>query len=210
MINDMATDTSIVNSALETGKNISEFGMLAVTAGFFLVLSALMMITYFRWFMKIVNDMLTNQKATMQELLNSTRTQNNQLADIAEGIIPETQARVKVIANLAFDLASEKVMKLIKQVRDENHIENKEATERKVRQLLLNIFDDRNSKFDAFTYRGRKLSSYTDPAWIDEISRVVLNELYNDKGPSDARAYSNISMVYNRIKVEFYQHMTGD
>ena len=36
--------TEVVNAALQTGKGISDFGMMAITAGFFLVLSALLMV----------------------------------------------------------------------------------------------------------------------------------------------------------------------
>ena len=66
-----------IHAALETGKGISEFGMMAITAGFFLVLSALMMTACFRWFMKMINDMLVAQKDTMKQLLDETRTQND-------------------------------------------------------------------------------------------------------------------------------------
>ena len=208
----MELDT--INAALQTGKGISEFGMMAMTAGFFLVLSALMMIACFRWFMKVVNDLLTSQqdtnqsqKETMKQLLDETRTQNERLNDISEGLIPETQMRVKTISNMAFDLSVERVCRIIKKVRMENHIADKEATSMKIRVLLTNLHEDRNSKFDCFTYRGRKLSAYTSTTWIEQVAKVIESEIYNDSGENNGRAYTNVESAYANIRLEFYHNL---
>ena len=97
----MDSTVTVVESALKTGESISNFGMMAVTAGFFLVLSALLMIACFRWFMKLVNMMIENQKQmienqqksmqemmasqqeSMQLLLEETKQQNQKLNDIS-------------------------------------------------------------------------------------------------------------------------------
>lgn len=207
-------DTEVVNAALQTGKGISDFGMMAMTAGFFLVLSALMMIACFRWFMKVVNDLLTSQKdtnqsqkETMKQLLDETRTQNDRLNDISEGLIPETQMRVKTISNVFFDLSVEKVCRIIKKVRTENHIADKEATGMKIRVLLTNLHEDRNSKFDCFTYRGRKLSAYTSTTWIEQVAKVIESEIYNDAGENNGRAYTNVESAYANIRLEFYHNL---
>ena len=63
----------MINPAIETGKSIGDFGMMAITAGFFLVLSALMWVTFFRWFMKVINDTMSAQRETFKELLAETR-----------------------------------------------------------------------------------------------------------------------------------------
>lgn len=200
-------DMNTINAALETGKGISEFGMMAITAGFFLVLSALMMIACFRWFMKMINDMLVAQKDTMKQLLDETRTQNDRLNDISEGLIPETQMRVKTISNMAFDLSVEKVCRIIKKVRTENHIADKQSTGVKIRTLLTNLHEDRNSKFDCFTYRGRKLSAYTNTAWIEQVASVIEFEIYNEAGENNGRAYTNVESAYANIRLEFYHNL---
>lgn len=207
-------NTDVVNAALQTGKGISEFGMMAMTAGFFLVLSALMMIACFRWFMKVINDVMASQrdtnqsqKETMKQLLDETRTQNERLNDISEGLIPETQMRVKTISNMAFDLSVEKVCRIIKKVRTENHIADKEATGRKIRVLLTNLHEDRNSKFDCFTYRGRKLSAYTNITWVEQVAKVIESEIYNDAGENNGRAYTNVESAYANIRLEFYHNL---
>lgn len=196
-----------VNAALQTGKGISEFGMMAMTAGFFLVLSALLMVACFRWFMKMIDEMLVSQKETMKQLLDETRTQNERLNDISEGLIPETQMRVKTISNMAFDLSVEKVCQIIKKVRAENHIADKQATGMKIHILLTNLHEDRNSKFDCFTYRGRKLSTYTSTAWIEQVAKIIESEIYNDAGENNGRAYTNVESAYANIRLEFYHNL---
>lgn len=201
-------DTNVVNSALETGRSISDLGMMAVAAGFFLVLSAILMVTCFRWFMKVINDMMVEHEKTMVQLLEETRQQNTMLSEISEGLAPENQLKVKTISNLFFDLAVEKVCRVIKRVRTENHIADRDATKIKVIKLLRNIHDDRNSKLDSFTYMGHPLSFYTNPEWVQQIAEVVLAEVYNEHGENNGRAYTNVDAAYAKIRLEFYNNMT--
>lgn len=202
--------TEVINPVLDTGKGIGDLGMMAVTAGFFLVLSALMWVTFFRWFMKVINDTMNSQRETFKELLTETRNQNVQLSNISEGLVPETQLRIKTVSNMAFDLAVEKTCRIIKRVREENHISNKEATAKKIRQLLSNLYEDRNSKFDCFTFRGKKLSCYTNPKWVEQVAKVVESEIYNENGVNNQRAFTNVEAAYAKIRLELYHNMNEE
>lgn len=206
--------TEVVNAALQTGKGISDFGMMAITAGFFLVLSALLMVACFRWFMNMVNQLMTSQKEinqdykdTMRQLLEETRAQNERLNVLSESLMPETQLRIKTLSNVFFDLSVEKVCRIIKKVREENHISDKEATARKIRTLLTNIHKDRNSKLDCFSYRGNRLSEYTEKKWIEQVAKAVEAEIYNENGANNGRAYTNVESVYANIRLEFYHNL---
>ena len=206
--------TEVVNAALQTGKGISDFGMMAITAGFFLVLSALLMVACFRWFMNMVNQLMTSQKEinqdykdTMRQLMEETRAQNERLNVLSESLMPETQLRIKTLSNVFFDLSVEKVCRIIKKVREENHISDKEATARKIRTLLTNIHEDRNSKLDCFSYRGNRLSEYTEKKWIEQVAKAVEAEIYNENGANNGRAYTNVESVYANIRLEFYHNL---
>ena len=117
-------------------KGISDLGMMAVTAGVFLLLSMGLMISCFVWFKSLINGIINDNRGAMQELLDETRAQNEKLTDISEGLRPETQLRIKNTANVFFDLAVEKVCRIIKKVREENHIVDHEATAAKIRTLI--------------------------------------------------------------------------
>lgn len=188
-------------------KGISDLGMMAVTAGVFLLLSMGLMISCFAWFKSLINGIILDNRGAMQELLDETRAQNEKLTDISEGLRPETQLRIKNTANVFFDLAVEKVYRIIKKVREENHIVDHEATAAKIRTLLHNIHEDRNTRFESYTYRGRKLSEYTDIAWVEKVASVVEDEIYNTAGPNNGRAYTNVKAAYDDIKLDFYKRL---
>ena len=196
----------MIHEGLETARTIGDVGMMAVTAAFFLVLVAMLMITCFKWFKSIINNMLDKNSKMIDELLKETRNQNGMLLDISEGLRPETQIRIKNTSSIFFDYAVEKVCRIIKKVREENHIVDKEATKKKIRTLLINLHEDRNSRFDYYTYRGERLSSYTSPEWVEWVADVVEAEVYADK-LNNGRSYTNVQAVYDRIKLDFYHKM---
>lgn len=197
-----------ISNVTEVAKGIGDLGMMAVTAAFFLILAAGLMVACFKWFKSIINGIITDNKQIMTDLLDETKRQNEQLTDISEGLRPETQLRVKNTSGIYFDFAVEKVCRIIKKVREENHIANREATKAKIRTLLINLHEDRNSRFDYYTYRGKRLTSYTSPVWIDWVEEVVIKEVYSEL-PNNSRAYTNVSAVYERIKLDFYHKMNG-
>lgn len=210
----MLTDT--VTGAVETGKAIGDYGMMAIAAGFFLVLSALVMVFCFRWFMHVVSGLLDGQKKTnedyketMEQLLEETRNQNGMLNDLTEGLRTETQLRIRNLSGFAFDLSIEQVCLLIKRMRKENHIADKEATREKIRKSLTVMHEDRKSRFDAFTYRGKRLSEYCNDEWIEKVAKVVEGELYNEKGENDGRAYTNVKLAYDDIRTDFYHKLNN-
>lgn len=188
---------------------INDFGMMAVTAAFFLLLSAAMMVAIFKWFKAIINQMMQDNKESLQELAKTTNAQNDMLQDISEGLRTETQLRIRNLTGFAFDLSIEQVCRLIKRVREENHIIDHEATAIKIRKSLQVIHNDRNSRFDPFTYRGKPISEYCNTDWVEDVAKVVEGEIYNEDGANNARAYTNVKLAYDNIKTDFYQRLNA-
>lgn len=188
---------------------ISNFGMMAVTAAFFLILSAAMMVAIFKWFKAIIEQMMQDNKESLQELAKTTNAQNDMLQDISEGLRTETLLRIRNLTGFAFDLSIEQVCRLIKRVRQENHIIDHEATAAKIRKSLMVIHNDRNSRFDPFTYRGKPISDYCVIEWVEDVAKVVEGEIYNADGANNARAYTNVKLAYDNIKTDFYQRLNS-
>ena len=186
----------------EVARGISEYGILVMVAAFFLVFAAGVML----WNMRAYKNLIQRLVSDFSEKLDKV---NSMMVDVAEGIVPETQLRIKNISNVYFDLATEQVCRMIKKVREENHIADREATAQKVRTLLRNMYEDRNSRFDSFTYRGKKLSGYCNPEWIEWVAKAVEGELYNEAGPNNGRAYTNVKAVYDNIKLDFYHRLNN-
>lgn len=198
-----------VSQITQVAKGISDYGMMAITAAFFLLLSAAMMVALFRWFKSIIEQMMQDQKDSMHNLAEETRKQNDMLQDISEGLRPETLLRIRNLTGFAFDLSIEQVCRLIKRVREENHIIDHETTAAKIRKSLLVIHNDRNSRFDSFTYRGKSISEFCSSAWVEDVAKIVEGEIYNEDGANNARAYTNIKLAYDNIKTDFYQRLNA-
>lgn len=196
-----------VQGTLEVAKGLSDYGALVILAAVFIVLSLLMWVAIFRWFKSIMDNMIRNNAETMSALLTKTDAQNDVLNEIADGLRPSTLLQIKSISNTCFDLSTEKVYRIIKKVREENHIADKEATKAKIRTLLCNLHEDRNSRFDNTRYRGNTLTHYTSPEWIDWVADVVEKEVYADT-VNNARAFTNVEAVYSKIKLDFYHRLT--
>lgn len=195
--------------ALDVAKGISDYGIMAVICAVFLLLSAGLMVACFKWFKTVIGNIISGHSEKLDRLEQLEEKNGESLAAIAEGLIPETQLRIRNISGAFFDLATEKACRLVKKVREENHIDDREATGKKVRVLLHNMYEDRNSKFDSFRYRGRKLSEYSNPEWVEWVAKAVEAELYHEDGANNGRAYTNIKAVYDNIKIDFYHRMTN-
>lgn len=200
-------DVEIVDGALKTAQGVSEYGLMVVICGFFVVLSVLMMIFLFRWTMNTINDVMKTNKEMLAKLDAQMQENNRIMQSVAEGLRPETDMRVKTTSKNLFNLAKFELIEIIETVKAENHISDREATEAKIAKLVTNLHEEKNADFDYYTYRGRKLSSYTNPQWINWMHQGVVAEIYNEKGFSRDRMYTNITAIFDRVKLDFYHRM---
>ena len=138
-----------VSQVTEVAKGITDYGLAVVTCALFLLISATMMVALFKWFKVIITRIMDDNKEGMKSVLDETHKQNELLNDLSEGLRSETLLRVTNVAEAFFDLSIEHVCRLIKKIREENHIQNKEATAEKIRKALRVIHDDRDTKFNS-------------------------------------------------------------
>lgn len=198
-----------ISQVTEVAKGISEYGILVMIAALFLIIAAGVMIYNMRSYKTLTEKIISDFGEKLDELLKQAEQNAQTMIDIAEGLIPETQLRIKNTSNVYFDLAIEKVCRMIKKIREENHIADKENTQKKIRTMLQNLYEDRNSRFDYYTYRGKKLSHYCNPDWVEWVAKVVEAELYNEAGANNKRAYTNVCAAYERIKLDFYHRLNS-
>lgn len=199
-----------VGEITEIARGISEYGVMAIIASIYLILSALMMIAIFKWFKSIIDKVMGQQQIELNTIVDRIRDNGSMITMLAEGIRPNTMMRVRNLTGFAFDLAVEQVCRLIKRVREENHIADHDATSQKIRKSLQVIHDDRNSRFDCFSYNGTRLSEYCDDEWIEQVAQVVEGEIYHKDGANNARAYTNVKLAYDDIKTEFYKNLNSN
>lgn len=198
-----------IQQTLDVAKGISEYGIMIIICAVFLVLASALMIACFKWFKSVIENIMNDYSDRLERLQETANKSTEAMLDISEGLISETQLRIKTISGVFFDLATEKVCRIIKKIREENHIADKDATKNKIHTLLHNLYEDRNSRFDNFHYHGKRLSEYSNPEWIDWVAKVIEGEIYNKDGANNGRAYTNVKAVYDNIKLDFYHRMTN-
>ena len=197
----------VIDSSLKTAQGISEFGLMVVICAFFIIISAGMMIFMFRWMVNTINDVMKTNKEMLQKLDAQMQENNKIMQSIAEGLRPETDQRIRILSKNTFDLAKYELMEIIDTVRTENHIVDRDGTEAKILKLVTNLHEDKNTDFGYYTYRGRKLSGYTNNDWIEWMKQGVVNEVYNDNGFNKDRMDTNISAIFDRIKLDFHHRL---
>ena len=210
----MISEMSIIIPAQAVGaeeivsvaKGISDYGALAVLSASFILISVITQFSIFRWFKNIIDGLIKNTSCAIDDLLKETKMQNEQLTDIAEGLRPRTMLEIKDITKTCFDLSVEKVCQMIKRVKEENNIHEEESTKKKIRLLLTNLHEDRNSRFDNHIFKGKPLTYYTSTEWIDWVEDVVIKEVYSET-MNEKRARTNVIAVYDRIKLDTYHKM---
>ena len=210
----MISEMSIIIPAQAVGaedivsvaKGISDYGALAVLSASFILISVITQFSIFRWFKNIIDGLIKNTSCAIDDLLKETKMQNEQLTDIAEGLRPRTMLEIKDITKTCFDLSVEKVCQMIKGVKEENNIHDEESTKKKIRLLLTNLHEDRNSRFDNHIFKGKPLTYYTSTEWIDWVEDVVIKEVYSET-MNVKRARTNVIAVYDRIKLDTYHKM---
>ncbi len=195
-----------IKNTVEVAKGIGDYGMMAVTAAFFLVISGVMLVFFMKWLIKVVNNILEKQNIVLDQLLEQNKEQTRTLEKISESFVEANLLRVKTVMSFAFDLSIEQVCKVVRKIRTENNISDTEATREKITHLLTNLHDDRNTKLDNFTYSGKPLSAYTEQRWIDDIAKVVEREVYEEK-ENNGRLYTNLKLAYDSIRIEFYRNL---
>lgn len=204
-----AAGPSVAGEALSVARGISEYGILVVVAAFFLVLAGGTMVWHMKSYRKLMDSVVKDFADSIDSVRDIAERNRQTMADIAEALTPETRLRVENLAGVCFDLAIEKVCRIIKRIREENHIANREATAAKIRAQLTNLYEERNTRFDFYTWRGRRLSSFCPREWVERIARVVEGELYNEAGPNNRRAYTNVRTAYEGIRLDFLERIDG-
>lgn len=192
-----------VDATLKTAEGVSNYGIMIMICALFLMITGAMWFFVFKWFKHLIEGIVTRQETTMQTLLNETKQQNIVLADINEGLRPISQIQISSICSNFFDLDCEKLCRLIKVIRNENNIEDREATRKKIETRVGAIFKNRSIEYSNFMLRGRRLSDYMKLEWVKKFVDIVENEIYSPTGENNARAYANVKTGIDEIKAEF-------
>lgn len=192
---------------MQTAEGITQYGILVMISSVYLVLTAAMMIAIFKWFKSIINQILKQNKEMLAKIATETKGLASMINDVSEQARDDSKMRAKTVVSLYIENSIVKVCRMIKRVREENNISDREKTHNKVLQRTQVLYKQMESDMYTFSYRGKKLSECMDEKWVDEVVVLVEQELYNSAGPNNARAYANVSTLFTRIRTELEENL---
>lgn len=203
-----ATDIgSAVSSGIEIGRGISEVGLLAIAAGFFVVFSIMNLLLFYGIFKKLFNNLMEDKKVNENELRDSILDLSKQLEPMSDESRFRNVETIKKIAAKEFELSVEQVCNVINNVKTDNHVaDNESYIQDKLRRLLNNIHRERSNYFTAFKHNGHQLNFYINPKWAERVIDVAFSEVY-DPIDNPKRTRSNVKAIYDEIKIEFVSNL---
>ncbi len=176
--------------------SISEYGVLIIIAAVFIIATVFMA----RFF---VTDLRNSVNNILEKLSEVAET----MTDIADGLRPMSELRIKNTMSTYFANALNQCCDIVERVLTENHIVDRDATRNKIRVLVTRLHNTRNSHFDHIPYKGRMLSSFTAPEWVDSVTDAIMIEVYSSHAQDRAKVKANLQDVYETIKYDFYKRL---
>lgn len=191
--------------------------------GITVVMSAIMIIIFLNVFRKTTqnwarlekkNDKLTDMilaKGTASDYMKKqTEINDNMLSilkEIREGATKEcTIEQVKTTTNALFDLAKFTTFEEVLRIRKENHLNNENAVNAKVKTIVRQRINDRKSKLYNYNWKGKPLSEFNSIS-KEDIADIMLSELYASDGFSEDRVKRNIELFYDNMKLDLFNEI---
>ena len=129
------------------------------------------------------------------------------LKEIREGATKEcTIEQVKTTTNALFDLAKFTMFEEVLRIRKENHLNNENAVNAKVKTIVCQRINDRKSKLYNYNWKGKPLSEFNSIS-KEDIADIMLSELYASDGFSEDRVKRNIELFYDNMKLDLFNEI---
>lgn len=191
--------------------------------GITVAMSAIMIVIFLNVFRKTTqnwarlekkNDKLTDMilaKGTASDYMKKqTEINDNMLSilkEIREGATKEcTIEQVKTTTNALFDLAKFTMFEEVLRIRKENHLNNENAVNAKVKTIVRQRINDRKSKLYNYNWKGKPLSEFNSIS-KEDIADIMLGELYASDGFSEDRVKRNIELFYDNMKLDLFNEI---
>ena len=191
--------------------------------GITVVMSAIMIVIFLNVFRKTTqnwarlekkNDKLTDMilaKGTASDYMKKqTEINDNMLSilkEIREGATKEcTIEQVKTTTSALFDLAKFTMFEEVLRIRKENHLNNENAVNAKVKTIVRQRINDRKSKLYNYNWKGKPLSEFNSIS-KEDIVNIMLSELYASDGFSEDRVKRNIELFYDNMKLDLFNEI---
>lgn len=189
---------SLTKSSIELAEAASNYGALKVIFGIFMVIVLIMVIMF------IYTVWNLNTKVTkVSELFHQVKDYFDGAADSTLGV---TEAQILI--RREFNCLGHILKYAILRIRSENHIDNKEATLKKIETVVNNEYSEVCGMLSNFTCNGKPLSNIFEPSDNEAIKDLVIEQVYM---PNDQFSISgmdqSVSIYLNGLKLMYLKKL---
>jgi hypothetical protein len=177
-------------------KEISDIGFMAVAAGT-LIWMTRKMFSFIMQFKELVDKVL--------EILHKIR---EAVLFVKEATSSDVMPRIRAFANYAFEYNLYQALIIIGNIKEANNLQDREAVEAKLRSEIEFLFQMRNTDFDYYSFKGRPLSEYCNPNWVEELFALCMKCIYDGKPYHRDNYTRTLKIFYEKVKHEFIDNLT--
>lgn len=189
---------SLTKSSIELAEAASNYGALKVIFGIFMVI-VLIMVVMFAYTVWNMNSKVTK----VSELFYQVKDYFDGAADSTLGV---TEAQILI--RREFNCLCHIIKYVILRIRNENHIDNKEATLKKIETVVNNEYSEVCGMLSNFTCNGKPLSNIFEPSDNEAIKDLVIEQVYM---PNDQFSISgmdqSVSIYLNGLKLMYLKKL---
>lgn len=189
---------SLSKTSIELAEAASNYGALKVIFGIFLVIVLVMVVTFVY---TIWN--LNNKVSKVSELFHQV---NEYFEGAADSTLGSTEAQILI--RREFNCLGHILKYAILRIRTENHIDNKEATVRKIETVVNNEYSEVCGMLSNFTCNGKPLSNIFEPSDNEAIKDLVIEQVYTPHDQFTISAMDQaISIYLNGLKLMYLKKL---
>jgi|GEM_PF-3024456 len=195
--------TDPVTSTLTIAEGISTFGMMAIAAAAFIIFAFIIIYVFIKLFNKMFDDMQKNQKSFFEKLVTLGIESNKKLDLLKESLTGEEMVQALTVAEYIFNYNKHQLIVEMANIKEKNHLNDREAIEKRLKLKINNLQQRRLNDLDKFTYKGHRLSYYTEPSWGDSVFNYVIDFIYDNREYNRDYYIRLFDQMYEQVKNEF-------
>lgn len=189
---------SLTKSSIELAEAASNYGALKVIFSIFMVI-VLIMVVMFVYTVWNMNAKISE----VSELFHQVKDYFDGAADSTLGV---TEAQILI--HREFNCLGHILKYAILRIRSENHIDNKEATLKKIETVVNNEYSEVCGMLSNFTCNGKPLSNIFEPSDNEAIKDLVIEQVYMPKDQfSISGMDQSVSIYLNGLKLMYLKKL---
>ena len=214
-------DVDPVQHVVEVAKGISEYGMLAIAAAAFVIMS---LINYYyarksnteqnNRMNTMVDSVIKTQKEMLETIIELQRgfgikidSLHNKTDQLRETITSEEFNKVRIAIKHVFKSIIHEVCITIAQTKEDNNLENRNLIEERIRNKVINFYKSDCEDLSSFQYNGKRVGECMDPEWMTMVSDYCIASVF-DELPYHRKQYlPHLYVMFEKFRLELLENL---